>query len=200
MKHHYFFVLIAYFSISWFVPWYKIPTEISLSYVFDFAFIVTLIYWLKSKLFFAPKMDRHFFLSLLQTVSLAFFSILIVGGVNLATPFHLVENVMWHLLLFAPILEEFLFRVVFFQLAKTNYSKNKATLITSASFAFSHLPALWFLPQVFHPFIYVQLAYTFILGFILSREYAKSQSIVNVVILHLIFNLIFYISLKTQII
>ncbi len=193
-------VLLIYFVISWFVPWYKIPTEISISYIFDVLFIITLIISFKIKFIAKSHFEKDFFLSLIMTVVLAFISILIVGVFNLSTPFHLVENMAWHLLIFAPFIEEFLFRVSFGSIAKLTFSKKKSILVTSSCFSLSHLPAIWFLPAIFHPFIYVQLIYTFILGFILSSEFFRRLSVSSVIILHFIFNLIFYLSLKSELI
>ena len=60
----------------------------------------------------------------------------------------------------------------------------------------SHLPALWFLPEEFHGFIGFQLFYTLLLGWICAKSRVKTNGMLEPVVLHFAFNLIFYIAVK----
>ncbi|MFI3297509.1 MAG: CPBP family intramembrane glutamic endopeptidase [bacterium] len=76
-----------------------------------------------------------------------------------------------------PIVEEWVFRGIFLKSLLTRYSSKKSIIISSAFFAVVH----------FHP---VGIVRAFILGAFFGDNYVKNKSLLNVIILHMIANII----------
>lgn len=76
-----------------------------------------------------------------------------------------------------PILEEILFRYVFYNKLKKKYSKKTALLINSIIFALIHL----------NP---INIVYAFILGIVLNLAYEKYQNIKAPILIHIAGNII----------
>ncbi len=196
MKYYLVFLYpIVYFSLSWFLPWDSIQWEssISVTYVFDllFAFGVYLIH--------KPKMSLRLTKGMLPRVlaisAVAFIAIFTSLQLNLLSPFRYVDNLFIQILILAPIVEELVFRFALFEPFKLIIpNKNILFIFNGLLFSLSHGKALSVLPEDFHSFIYFQIGYTFILGWICSKAKFKSGSILEPILLHFIFNLIFYYS------
>jgi membrane protease YdiL (CAAX protease family) len=197
----FFLLVIVYFSFSWGLPWHKIPSTISFSYVFDllFALGVSFIYRLPWK--FKLRITRQTWKAVGEVFALAVGVILSIWYMEIEIPFRLVTNLEWHLLIFAPILEELVFRQTFQRVLIANVGgKYVTSMLVAAIFAFSHLVGLKVLPADYVPFIGFQVFYTFILGLICGQALLRFHSVLAPIFLHFIFNLTFYIALQLEII
>ena len=197
-----FFVLvIIYFAFSWGLPWNKIPSSISFSYVFDllFALGVSFFYRLPWKLKW--HLNKQSWKAIAEVFVLAAGAIGAIRYMEIELPFRLVQNLEWHLLIFAPILEELVFRQTFQRMLIANVGGKRVTSMLVASlFAFSHLIGLMVLPVEYIPFIGFQVFYTFVLGVICGQALLRFHSVIAPICLHFVFNLSFYIALQLEII
>jgi membrane protease YdiL (CAAX protease family) len=101
----------------------------------------------------------------------------------------------------APIIEEFVFRFAFYEILKKKVANRKTLYFLNALlFSISHAGALSVLPKEFFPFIFFQIGYTFILGWICTKAKDDSNSIVEPIILHFVFNFLFYLAVVNQVI
>lgn len=193
----FFILVIVYFSFSWGLPWQKIPSTISFSYIFDFLFAlgVSFIYRLPWK--FRWRITRQTLKACLEVIFLSAGVILSIWYLEMEVPFRLVSNLEWHLLIFAPILEELVFRQTFQRVLISNVGgKYVTSMLVAAIFAFSHLIGLKVLPAEYVPFIGFQVFYTFVLGLICGQALLRFHSIFAPIFLHFLFNLVFYIALE----
>lgn len=187
-------ICAAYFILSWLFPWdrFQIDSTISISYLWDllFCLLVGLAYKLPLK---GPRLKKGLLPRSVGALALAVLSILFIQMSATASPFKYLERPVLQLLILAPLVEELVFRYAILgaSLAAIE-SKRKVVLISAILFSISHLPGLWHLPEPFRPFIYIQLAYTFILGWIIAKARVRSGSVWEPIALHFIFNLCFY--------
>lgn len=195
-----FFVLvIVYFAFSWGLPWHKIPSTISFSYVFDFCFALSVSFFFRLPWKFRWIITRQTFKATLEVLLLSGGAVLAIWYMDIETPFRLVNNLEWHLLFFAPILEELVFRQTFQRvLVSAVGGKYVTSMLVAAIFAFSHLVGLTVLPAEYVPFIGFQVFYTFLLGLICGQALLRFHSVFAPIFLHFVFNLVFYIALATE--
>lgn len=193
---NFFIIVIVYFSFSWGLPWEKIPSTISFSYVFDllFALGVCFIYRIPWK--FKWRFTRQTIKASAEVVLLGAGVILSIWYLEIEVPFRLVSNLEWHLLIFAPLLEELVFRQTFQRLLiKSVGGKYVTSMLVAAIFAFSHLVGLKVLPADYVPFIGFQVFYTFVLGLICGQALLRFHSIFAPIFMHFLFNLTFYLAI-----
>ena len=197
-----FFVLvIVYFAFSWGLPWHKIPSTISFSYIFDFLFALSVSFFFRLPWKFRWIITKQTLKATLEVILLASGAVLAIWYMDIETPFRLVNNLEWHLLLFAPILEELVFRQTFQRVLVSSVGgKYVTSMLVAAIFAFSHLVGLSVLPPEYVPFIGFQVFYTFLLGLICGQALLRFHSVFAPIFLHFVFNLIFYIALATELI
>ena len=197
-----FFVLvIIYFGFSWGLPWQKIPSTISFSYVFDLLFALGVSFFFRLPWKFKWNINLNTLKPIGEVVALAAGAIGAIWYMEIEIPFRLVQNLEWHLLLFAPVLEELVFRQTFQRVLIANVGGKRVTSMLVASiFAFSHLVGLAVLPIEYVPFIGFQVFYTFVLGVICGQGLLRFHSIFAPIALHFIFNLCFYAALQFEII
>jgi len=197
-----FFVLvIIYFGFSWGLPWHKIPSSISFSYVFDLLFALGVSFFFRLPWKFKWKINKQNLMAIGEVFALAVGSIAAIWYMDIEIPFRLVQNLEWHLLLFAPVLEELVFRQTFQRVLIGNMGGKRVTSMLVASiFAFSHLVGLAVLPVEYVPFIGFQVFYTFVLGVICGQALLRFHSVLAPICMHFVFNLSFYIALQLEII
>ena len=197
-----FFVLvIIYFAFSWGLPWHKIPSTISFSYIFDLLFALGISFFFRLPWKFKWHLNKQTLKAFLEVLALAVGAITAIWYMDIETPFRLVQGLELHLLLFAPILEELVFRQTFQRtLVKNVGGKRVTSMLVASIFAFSHLIGLMVLPVEYIPFIGFQVFYTFVLGVICGQAMLKFHSVLAPISLHFIFNLSFYVALQLEII
>jgi membrane protease YdiL (CAAX protease family) len=197
-----FFVLvIIYFGFSWGLPWHKIPSTISFSYVFDLLFALGVSFFYRLPWKFKWNLNIQTLKAVGEVFALAVGAIAAIWYMDIEIPFRLVQNLEWHLLIFAPILEELVFRQTFQRILIGNMGGKRVTSMLVASiFAFSHLVGLAVLPVEYVPFIGFQVFYTFVLGVICGQSLLRFHSVLAPIFMHFIFNLSFYIALQLEII
>lgn len=186
-------IIILYFAVSWFFPWdiWQGKSTISISYIWDVLFVGSIIFLYR----IIPKLGNFqgIIPRIIATIGLGFFSLFIAKVLSLSAPFKYIEHIVIQLLVLAPIVEEFVFRFAFMGMMEKFWeSRKKIFLFNSCLFSLSHAPAIWYLPKEFHPFIYWQIVYTFALGWLLAKAKVRSGGIVEPMLLHFSFNLIFY--------
>jgi len=110
------------------------------------------------------------------------------GSLQIGLPFDLSsKELLFFLLIVAPILEELIFRFFCWQpLAKIN--KSLALLTTSLLFSYSHFHSFWFVPTEYQGFIYYQTAYTLILGLACGYAIWRYNSLLGAILIHFAFN------------
>ena len=197
-----FFVLvIIYFAFSWGLPWNKIPSSISFSYVFDLLFTLGVSFFYRLPWKLKWHLNKQSWKAIAEVFVLAAGAIGAIWYMEIELPFRLVQNLEWHLLIFAPILEELVFRQTFQRMLIANVGGKRVTSMLVASlFAFSHLIGLMVLPVEYIPFIGFQVFYTFVLGVICGQALLRFHSVIAPICLHFVFNLSFYIALQLEII
>lgn len=197
-----FFVLvIVYFGFSWGLPWHLLPSTISFSYIFDllFALGVSFIFRLPWK--FKWNINKQSFKAIAEVVALAVASLAAIWYMDIETPFRLLTGLEWHMLFFAPVLEELVFRQTFQRfLIHQVGGKYVTSMLVASIFAFSHLVGLTVLPIEYVPFIGFQVFYTFVLGLICGQAMLRFHSVLAPIVLHFLFNLTFYIAIMLDII
>lgn len=194
-------LLITYFAFSWGLPWQKIPSAISFSYVFDLLFALIVCFFFRVPWKFKWNINKETWKALAEVVALASGSLFALWYLDIETPLRLVTNLEWHLLLFAPILEELVFRQTFQRVLISSMGGKRVTSMLVASiFAFSHLVGLSVLPPEYVPFIGFQVFYTFLLGLLCGQALLRFHSVFAPIVLHFIFNAMFYAALQFDII
>jgi membrane protease YdiL (CAAX protease family) len=197
----FFILVVVYFSFSWGLPWHKIPSTISFSYLFDLLFALTVSFFFRLPWKFKWHINKNTFKAIAETIILAVGVIASIWYMDIEIPFRLVNNLEWHLLIFAPVLEELVFRQTFQRVLINGMGGKRVTsMLVAAIFAFSHLIGLSVLPVDYVPFIGFQVFYTFLLGVICGQALLKFHSVFAPVAIHFCFNLMFYIALHFEII
>lgn len=196
----FFILVITYFAISWGFPWHLIPSTISFSYLFDVIFALLVSFFFRLPWKFRWKFTRLGAYFNLSAILLAWACIGAIWYMDIEVPFRLVNNLEWHLLFFAPIVEELVFRQTFQRILIHNVGGKRVTSMLVASiFAFSHLIGLSVLPVDYIPFIGFQVFYTFVLGVLCGQALLRFGSVSAPICLHFLFNLSFYIALQLDI-
>lgn len=198
MKHLVWLAPVIYFAVTWFFPWDVIQwnSTVSISYIFDIIFCISCFVIFRLPIRFGNQDTKGAVSRIIATIGVATFSLFIANLFILSAPFKYIELLFLQILILAPLIEEFLFRyAIFGALEKYFHNKNYLLLCNALLFSLSHAPAIYILPKEFHGFIYAQLIYTFFLGWICAKARLKTGSIIEPIILHFIFNLIFYVAI-----
>lgn len=194
-------LVITYFAFSWVLPWHMIPSKISFSYLFDLLFALGVCFIFRLPWKFRWHLNRHALIAFLEVLLLAVGTIAAIWYFDIETPFRLVQDLEWHLILLAPLLEELVFRQTFQRLLIHSVGGKRVTsMLVAAIFAFSHLIGLKVLPNEYIPFIGFQVFYTFVLGLLCGQSLLRFGSLLAPISLHFVFNLMFYFAMQLEII
>jgi membrane protease YdiL (CAAX protease family) len=188
-----------YFTILWSVPWsnFQVHSSISVSYLFDLLFVALTFFILKKRNILGELTLKGTLIRTGAACLMAIACIAIIKSSGLQSPFKFIEYKGLQLLLFAPLIEELVFRGAFFEIFyKSRLRPQIALLLNSILFSFSHSAGFFYLPVEFHQFIVFQLVYTLFLGWMCSKSRFKSQGILEPIILHFVFNLMFYFGVE----
>jgi membrane protease YdiL (CAAX protease family) len=197
----FFALVIIYFAFSWGLPWHKLPSTISFSYIFDLLFALGVSFFFRLPWKFKWQVNRQTYKAVGEVLLLAVTAIFAIWYMDIETPFRLVNGLEWHMLFFAPIIEELVFRQTFqrFLISQVG-GKNVTSMLVASIFAFSHLVGLTVLPAEYVPFIGFQVFYTFVLGLICGQAMLRFHSVFAPILIHFLFNLTFYTALHLEII
>lgn len=195
-----FVILVAfYFNVSILVPWKDLSLggSISTSYIFDFFYWLGVALLLKEEPRFGELRPKGAFLRGFFTALLAIGFCMFSLSAEFVSPFKYLDKLALKLLILAPFFEEIVFRGAMYDLlAKVPKLNQKIKLLINAAlFSGSHAAALAFLPEEFFSFVYYQLFYTLILGWVCAKSRERSKGLIEPIILHLIFNLMFYLAI-----
>lgn len=197
----FFLLVIVYFAFSWGLPWHKLPSAISFSYIFDLLFALGVSFFFRLPWKFKWHINKQTFKAFAEIIALAVGCIGAIWFMEIETPFRLLTGLEWHLLFFAPIMEELVFRQTFQRfLINQLGGKYVTSMLVAAVFAFSHLVGLKVLPVDYVPFIGFQVFYTFVLGLLCGQALLRFHSVFAPIMLHFLFNLTFYLALQLDII
>jgi membrane protease YdiL (CAAX protease family) len=197
----FFVIVILYFGFSWGLPWQKLPSTISFSYIFDLLFALSVSFFFRLPWKFKWKLNKQSLKAVGEVLALAIISIAAIWYMDIEAPFRLVTGLEWHLLLFAPVFEELVFRQTFQRfLIKQVGGKYVTSMLVASLFAFSHLVGLAVLSVEYVPFIGFQVFYTFVLGLICGQALLRFHSVLAPIALHFLFNLTFYLALQLDVI
>jgi membrane protease YdiL (CAAX protease family) len=190
-------IIVGYFLVSWLVPW---PDSLIPSYlIFDLFFSIFVLILIKEKINFKlnhTDLKKPVLLILILAIAVLLLLVLF----KWQTPFLFITHYEIKLVLAAPIIEELLFRGAITGLIRKHVNRNKLLLISAALFSFSHFYSFFITPVEFHSFILLQTGYTFILGYILAKDFEEHLNFARVILMHFIFNALFLVALKTQLI
>jgi len=198
-----FLPIVFYFFLSWGIQWPALisGTTISASYLFDlvYAFLI-LVYFKKLKIELSFN-KTSFVVRCSFMVIAALISILLLNTNEIKTPFKYLDHLLIQLIIFAPIMEEIVFRGAFVELIGRLGLKPPISIgLNAAIFSFSHMAGLFVLPEEFHSFIYIQMIYTFFMGWVLTKSRLETKNYLEPIILHFLFNFIFYLAVRFSVI
>lgn len=191
-------VVILYFLGEYSLPWneWSGKSTISYSYFFDILFIGLCVYFYKLGFQFKIERLKNFFTRLIFTIVFGFLCVFTINIAGLATPFSYIEHPILQLIILAPLIEELVFRYALLGAQYKSGFSFKVTAFTNAFlFSLAHGLALKFIPTEFHPFIYFQMMYTFILALVCAKSVLVQKSLIAPILIHFIFNCIFLFSL-----
>ncbi len=118
----------------------------------------------------------------------------LAGGLGITVPFSFQNPIIIMFLLgVAPVLEELLFRFFIWKPIE-QWSNKLAYVWTTVIFSYSHLHAIWFIPDSYHSFVWYQAGYTLVLGIICGQAMYRSNSLIGAIIVHFLFNLGFFLA------
>lgn len=165
------------------------------AYIFEAAFVLIVGLYYRKRIGFHFRFLTELKMSFIPALIVGFIVFLLAKPLNISIPFDLKssETVLF-LLVIAPILEEFIFRMALWQPLVDIFKKpNYALIITSLVFAYAHFHSYWFVPEQFYPFIYYQSLYVIPLALYCGYRLMKTGSIVSPIAVHLGFNLGFFL-------
>jgi len=196
---------VFYFCISWFVNWQEITPEgwsISVSYVFDVVFALSILTVGAKKNFLGQIIPRNLIIRLVLVLGVSLLAITILYlSDTLNAPFKHVNYLFIQLLILAPIIEELIFRGAIYELFKNAQVPIWVNnLINSLLFSISHMVSLDILPEEFHAFVYFQMKYAFVLGHLCAKSRERTHGVLEPMILHFAFNLMFYLAVVFHVI
>ncbi|MBL7546106.1 MAG: CPBP family intramembrane metalloprotease [Bdellovibrionaceae bacterium] len=165
------------------------------SYIFEVICVILALIFNGSKTLALFRFKKSFIVFMLVALVAGFTVFKAASFWNLVIPFDFTnaEGILF-LLIFAPLLEELIFRFMLWQPFK-NFSKNEGMIlvITSVIFSYSHFHAYWFVPAELYGFVIYQSIYTLFLGLASGYLVYKYSSLTGAVVMHFAFNLGFYL-------
>ncbi|MBC76448.1 MAG: hypothetical protein CME64_10580 [Halobacteriovoraceae bacterium] len=186
---------VLYFAVAWFFPWklFQVDSTISVSYVWDFVFCLGVGSAFSLPL--RPASISGLFVRVLAIAALGCLSLFILNYSGVEVPFKFLEHPIIQLLILAPIVEELVFRYALLGLYLQRIkSRNIGLLASSVLFSLSHAPGMLHLPEEYTTFVYIQIGYTFCMGWIIGKARIRTGGVIEPIGLHFIFNLLFYVA------
>jgi membrane protease YdiL (CAAX protease family) len=197
MKSKWLFVLfiLAYFIPSFsfdfvFESWQQGLTP----YYYELGFVLVSIYIFRSKFSLKTKNKRmtHF----LRYFCMGLLTLLFCKIFSTNLPFDLNSNMVKLSIVFiGPILEELVFRFAIWNaIEKITDCKKTPLHVTSILFGVAHFKAIFIITPPYITYITFQTLYTLILGYALGKRYEQNRNVLEVILLHILFNLGFLLA------
>jgi membrane protease YdiL (CAAX protease family) len=162
-------------------------------YYFEFIYIAICIFIFKNqfKIKNQGKQTRHFLRYFIGGIV----TILYCKIFATELPFDLGSRTIFFIIVFlAPILEELIFRFALWNaIEKITGCSKVAHTLTTILFSLAHFKAILIITPRYMTFVTFQALYTLILGHTLGMRYRKNRNVLEVIILHILFNLGFFL-------
>lgn len=168
------------------------------AYLFEVCFVVScyLVYRKKKeRKIFNVELNKDFFLRLLPWPFVGFVVYRLAQKSTILIPFEFNSvQILFLLLVVAPVLEEFIFRYALWEAVGDLVKSDELKVwISSLLFSVGHLISMFMISPDFRPFVLYQSFYVIILGFGVSQMRIKTGSITGSILIHFLFNLGFYL-------
>lgn len=166
------------------------------SYIFEVLCLSVAIAMYRKRIFSSFKISLSTVYGIIAGLGAGYGIFKIAGGLSIDIPFDLegTETLLF-LLVVAPILEESIFRFLVWQPLQYISQRPIVPLVsTSLIFSYSHLHAIWFVPEEIQSFIFYQTVYTFLLGLACGFYIYRYSSLASAILVHFAFNLGFYLA------
>lgn len=192
------FIILFYLTIRIGLNSYWEMVNPLYSYLFEICFVIStyLVFRKKREInLFKFELNQKNIIRLLPWPFVGYVIYRLALKSTILIPFDFSSyTLVFLLLIFAPILEEFVFRFALWE-AVSDYVKSEElqVWISSILFSFGHLASMYMLPPDFRPFVLYQSVYVIILGIGVSQMRIKTGSIFGSIIIHFLFNLGFYV-------
>lgn len=164
-------------------------------YWFEVAFcgLALMLYWRQFKVKLRTNFYKLYGCSLIGGLLTLLIGKKLFG---LVIPFQIKEssNILM-LILWGPILEEFIFRFSLYWPLRTTVNKRWSAILTSLFFSYCHFHAYSLVPDTLKSFIIYQAIYTLVVGYWWVKEYQKEQNFLAPLGLHIFFNFGFYLGM-----
>jgi membrane protease YdiL (CAAX protease family) len=192
------FIFILYIAVRLGFDTFWNNYSIYYSYLFEFVFVVvTFLYYQKKKqIKIEFKIPQKIILKSTPWFFLGYIFHKLANVANVPIPFNFKSyELIFLLLILAPILEEFIFRMSLWE-SVDDFIKNDELKIWISTFLFSagHLISLFYVPSEFKSFVLFQTMYVVILGIGASKIRIETKSVSGAILLHFLFNLGFLIA------
>lgn len=189
-----FFLALVYLFLRFFLTTWLDSIAAYSSYILEVILVTISLFIIKPKIKFKQTLTRNKCLTYLGLLISGFLVFRGAGLFSITIPFNLNETeTIIFLLIVAPLLEELIFRFFLWN-AFPLFGQKAILIITSLLFSYSHLHAIWYVPEQIKSFVYYQTIYTLILGFTCGYVVFKNRSLMTAIFIHFFFNLGFYLA------
>jgi membrane protease YdiL (CAAX protease family) len=169
------------------------------TYAFEVIFCANAVYIFRGQLTLRISYRKEMIWHGLATLVAGFAIFSLAAPVGLSVPFNLRDlELIFLLVIFGPILEEFIFRFAFWHALSELLTPKLVLPLTTLIFSYSHFAAYFLVPEDFKGFVLYQSSYTRLLGWWLGNRYRKYGSLGVTILYHMLFNLGFLLGFFWQ--
>ncbi len=169
------------------------------TYAFEIIFCLNAAYFFWPLVKLKMNVNKTIFWHFLTTLVAGFCIFSLALPLGLSVPFNLHDpELIFLLVFFGPILEEFIFRFSFWHAFEKLISPKAALQLTTLLFSYSHFQAYFLVPEDFKHFVLYQTAYTLVLGWWLGSRYKTYSTLGVPILFHIAFNFGFLVGFFCQ--
>lgn len=189
-------LIASYLAIRWGLDpyWREISQYYSYAYELIFSLVVGWCY--RHELKFKIKWSQEFRVGFLPALlgGALIYKLITFSGITVPFDFQSFE-LIFLLLILAPVLEELLFRMALWETSQKVFKSAPVTLVmTTLFFSVGHLMALWHIPAPYKPFVLIQTLYVIFLGLGAGYRRIQSGTFLAGILVHFAFNLGFFLA------
>ena len=168
------------------------------SYAFELAFIILIIKVYPGSITLGSIKNTQTPMGLFVALASGGLICKLIASAGIAIPWDVNQlEVVFLLLLLAPVLEELIFRYALWELLKLpRFTVAERIVWSSGIFSLGHFVAFLTIPEMFKPFLVCQVLYVILLGLACGYERERSRGVLGPILIHFCFNFGFYLSLK----